>query len=217
MPVHNEADSIEATLQEWFDYCQSQQIEPTFLISEDGSNDGTLNKIYTLMDKFEIKLITSRSRKGYSRAVVDAIKSSDEGIICCIDSDGQCDPKDLTKFLKILSLNENKIISGVRKPRLLYFTLFQINMRDTSCPFVVGFKSNFGFVSNKIFLDQGFWWEFHARRKTSKIQVIEVEINHRYRIEGVSRVYSIKSIFKIAIKHFVGLIKLRFELNRINL
>lgn len=207
-------------------FCSSQSLNPTFILSEDGSKDETLIKLKELSNKFDIRLITAPYRKGYSRAVVDAILAAENGILCCVDSDGQCDPNDLEKLLLSLRANSNKIISGVRTPRMdsnlrkvmsrlfgiIYILIFKIRMRDTSCPFVVGFRENFNFVKYDIKLNQGFWWEFHARRVAAKIEVIEVEVNHRQRIEGVSRVYSIKSITKIAFKHLFGLLSLRRSL-----
>lgn len=226
MPVHNEADTIEYTIKEWYESCKQLNLNPTFIISEDGSRDNTLNKINELSEVYEINLITSKNRKGYSRAVVDAILSAEDGIVCCIDSDGQCDPKDLKKFMETLYKQPNVIISGVRSPRndvlirkvmsksfgFLFKVIFKINMKDPSCPFVLGKKSNFDFVSKEIFLEQGFWWEFHARRVQGKVPVAEIKINHRMRQKGVSRVYSVKSIFKIVIKHIFGLFQLKCNL-----
>jgi len=227
MPVHNEAETIERTLNEWFEIRHHISHDISFILSEDGSGDETVNIINQLSEKYNINLITSKLRKGYSRAVVDAIKSAKDGIICCVDSDGQCDPKDLIKFLKLLETNPTKIISGIRKPRndsvlrlimskafgLIYFVIFGIKMQDVSCPFVVGKSSSFEFVSDKIFLDQGFWWEFHARRKAANVQVLEISVNHRKRLKGNSRVYSIRSITRIVLKHLKGLIELKNELN----
>lgn len=226
MPVHNEGETIESTVREWYDSCNQLNINPVFIISEDGSQDDTVNKIQELSHIYEIKLITSANRKGYSRAVVDAINSAENGLVCCIDSDGQCNPKDLKLFIDALAKNPSAIISGIRTPRndslirkimsksfgLLFKLIFKINMKDTSCPFVFGEKTNFNFVSNKVFLEQGFWWEFHARRAQSKIPIVEININHRTREKGASRVYSVKSIFKIAVKHIFGLFKLKYSL-----
>lgn len=227
MPVHNEAETIERTLNEWFEIRHHIGEDISFILSEDGSSDETVNIIIQLSEKYNITLITSKFRKGYSRAVVDAIKSAKEGIVCCVDSDGQCDPNDLIKFLNLLKTNPTKIMSGVRKPRkdsvvrlimskafgLIYFLLFRIKMQDVSCPFVVGKHSSFNFVSDKVLLDQGFWWEFHARRNAAKVQVLEISINHRKRLKGNSRVYSIRSITRIVIRHLKGLFELKNELN----
>jgi len=226
MPVHNEAETIASTIKEWYEKSKIDLQNLTFILSEDGSKDNTLKIILDLKNKYNINVITSAQRKGYSKAVVDAINSSKEGIICCVDSDGQCDPNDLTEFLSSLKSNPDKIISGVRTPRndsilrkimsksfgVFYFLLFQIKMKDTSCPFVVGNKRSFHFISEEIHLDQGFWWEFHARRNAAKVEVVELEINHRSRLKGNSRVYSLQSISKIVWRHVKGLVALKIEL-----
>ncbi len=40
MPVHNEGESIEATLQEWYDEL-SPRLSIQFIVCEDGSRDNT--------------------------------------------------------------------------------------------------------------------------------------------------------------------------------
>ncbi len=229
LPVHNEGETIEFTIKEWYENCRLLNLNPKFIISEDGSQDNTLDKINELTKIYDITLITSKKRKGYSRAVVDAIIASEDGILCCIDSDGQCDPNDLKNFISELTNKPNAIICGVRSPRndslvrkvmsksfgILFKLIFKINMKDTSCPFILGKKENFNFVSKEIILEQGFWWEFHARRVRKGVPVVEVEINHRMREIGASRVYSVKSIFKIVFKHIIGLFKLKNSLKSI--
>ena len=97
LPVHNEADSIENTVREM--YAQlSPQVALRFLICEDGSRDNTKEILRNLAESLPMKLILSDARKGYSRAVKDGMKALEAPYLLCLDSDGQCDPKDFAKF-----------------------------------------------------------------------------------------------------------------------
>ena len=114
-PVHNEGASIYSTLDEYYTFLKNVDIDIKFVISEDGSTDDTLNEIEKFGLKTDIKLITSKNRKGYSKAVIDGLKETSSDIVCFIDSDGQCDPKDLLKLLE--KFNGNNLVMSNRKPR----------------------------------------------------------------------------------------------------
>ena len=68
LPVHNEAESIEGTVQELFDEL-SPQVALRFLICEDGSRDNTKEILRRMAESLPMSLILSDERKGYSRAV----------------------------------------------------------------------------------------------------------------------------------------------------
>src|SRR5271157_6007327 len=97
LPVHNEAESIESTVREIYEVV-SPQVALRFIICEDGSVDGTKKVVMRLRESLPLKLIMSNKRKGYSRAVIDGMKSLEADYLLCLDSDGQCDPSDFRKF-----------------------------------------------------------------------------------------------------------------------
>jgi hypothetical protein len=45
-----------------------------------------------------MNLLLSDARKGYSRAVRDAMEILEAPFLLCLDSDGQCDPQTLPRF-----------------------------------------------------------------------------------------------------------------------
>jgi len=73
LPVYNEAESIKHTLDEIYQVI-SQIVNMRFIISEDGSSDGTPQVLEDLATQYPIKLITGPKRKGYSRAVIDGLQ-----------------------------------------------------------------------------------------------------------------------------------------------
>ena len=97
LPVHNEAESVEATLREIFE-AVSPHARMGFIISEDGSVDGTKEVLIRLGASLPLNLFMSDDRKGYSRAVIDGMRSLKADYLLCLDSDGQCDPADFRKF-----------------------------------------------------------------------------------------------------------------------
>ena len=102
MPVYNEAQSIEDTIKEIYDTLNGK-IEFQFIISEDGSSDGTKEILKKLKDVYPMILISDNNRKYYSKAVIDGIKKADADYLLIKDSDGQCDPKDILNFWNLIA------------------------------------------------------------------------------------------------------------------
>lgn len=85
------------------------------IVCEDGSQDNTKEVLRALSQQIPMKLILSKQRKGYSRAVIDGMRVMDAPYLLCLDSDGQCDPKDFWKFWD--ARTEGAIILGWRVNR----------------------------------------------------------------------------------------------------
>ena len=154
MPVYNEAKSIEKTIEEIF-ITLKEKIDFEFIISEDGSTDGTKEILKKLKDKYPIILISEQGRKFYSKAVIDGIKKASAEYLLIKDSDGQCDPKDILNFWEIR--DKSDLINGYRFPRYdfayrrfiskafyyFYKILFDVPLRDPSFAYV--------FMSKKVY------------------------------------------------------------------
>ena len=222
-PVHNEGASIYSTLDEYSTFLKNVDIDIKFVISEDGSTDDTLNEIEKFGLKTDIKLITSKNRKGYSKAVIDGLKETSSDIVCFIDSDGQCDPKDLLKLLE--KFNGNNLVIGNRKPRsdnsfrlfisfifkIFYVYLTKVKLSDPSCLYFISSRKNIEKIldtENIGILKQGFWWEFYARATYLNIDILEVTVNHRKRKSGSTVVFKTTKLPRIAIDHIFSLFKL---------
>ena len=68
LPVHNEGQSIEATIREIFEELSSR-IDVGFIICEDGSRDNTKDVLTRLAKELPLRLNLTGERRGYSRAV----------------------------------------------------------------------------------------------------------------------------------------------------
>ncbi len=223
LPVHNEAESIEATIQEIYNEF-SPSVSMQFIVCEDGSIDDTQAILHKLSSIYPIKLMTGNERKGYSRAVSDGMKAMDAPFLLCLDSDGQCEPRDFWKFWELRESNDvligwrvHRADPGLRRvlSRFFYFVykiFFNVPVHDPSCPFVLARKSVIeSLVSDMGSMQQGYWWEFTARTYLKKFKIKEIEITHRPRFAGKTQVYHLKKMPMIGIKHFLALFQIRFQ------
>lgn len=225
MPVYNEASSIENTLKEINDTLK-HKIEFEFIISEDGSSDGTKEILKKLKDIYPMKLISDIGRKYYSKAVIDGIKKADADYLLIKDSDGQCDPKDILNFWDLK--DNSDLVNGYRYPRYdfayrrfiskmfyyIYKILFNVPLRDPSFAYV--------FMSKKVYLKlndfvplmpDGFFWEFNARAKRKGFTFYNLDIIHNERYFGETRIYHWTNLPKVSYQNLLGMIKIKFISN----
>lgn len=233
LPVHNEAESIGATLKEFYQVVAVEGKTPIrFVVCEDGSRDNTVEVLKKLSESLPILLISEPIRKGYSRAVLDGFRSTTSDLVGFIDSDGQCDPRDFAKFTRAQSTGACDLAFGYRNPRhdhwvrlcmsrsfgFVYRCFFSIPVRDPSCPFLLIRQEALKRVlrGNPGILKQGFWWEFMARCVAAKLRINELPVAHRTRSAGVTQVYRPIKVPRIAYEHLIGLAKLKRELRELN-
>ena len=223
LPVYNEKETLEELLTEWMEYLQPFGLQYHFVICEDGSTDGTKELLDGIKSKYPIVLSQKEERRGYGGAVIDGIQTADAEYILCIDSDGQCDPTDFAKFwhdreisqvlmgwrVKRADTQERKLFSNLFNTafRLLYTT----PIHDPSAPYVLFKKSTIlPHMKYLGFLKEGFWWGFVGMCVKMGLSISEIPINHRLRARGQTQVYHLKKIPSIAMRNFIGLIRLRF-------
>lgn len=222
LPVYNERQTIESVLKSWKKELSSFTFSYTFIICEDGSTDGTKELLKKLKTTFPLVLNKKKQRRGYGRAVLDGISSAKSEYILCIDSDGQCDPKDFKKFWQ--KKGKAQVLIGWRKKRAdamqrkifstlfhgVFYFLFPSSIHDPSAPFVLFKKKDIAPLQKYlVFLTEGFWWGFVGMCIKKKITMQEIPINHRDRLMGDTQVYKLKKIPSIAIRNLFGLFQLK--------
>jgi dolichol-phosphate mannosyltransferase len=226
LPVHNEAESIEGTIREIHE-ALSPRVAPRFIICEDGSVDDTKKVLINLSQLFPIQLVMSEERKGYSRAVIDGMKSLEAEYLLCLDSDGQCDPKDFGKFWD--ARDRQDVAIGWRVKRadsllrrvmsrafyLVYQLFYRVPVHDPSCPFVLAHRRVIESVVSELGeMNQGFWWEFIARVHRRGFCVREIPVNHRGRLTGKTQVYRLNRLPVIGYQHVAALFKIWLKTRR---
>ena len=228
-PVHNEGDSIRHTLNEFFEFYQDSNFEVSFVVSEDGSSDNSVEEVKLVSENHPVVLISEPIRKGYSKAVIDGLSEVNTPVVSFIDSDGQCHPKDLQNLYE--KFDGDNLVIGYRNPRqdnfvrktmsqafkFVYERYFDLRLIDPSCPFFVTSIQNLKNILDTPdigILKQGFWWEFYARAYSLGIEIVESPIEHRVRAAGETVVYRPTKIPSIAYEHIKGLKTLKNTLKK---
>ena len=223
LPVFNEAKYIGQLLY-GIDKALKKKISYRFLICEDGSTDGTKKIINSLKKKYRIKLISETNRKGFSKAVQDGIKKASADYLLIMDSDGQCDFKKIIEFWKYRK--EYDSINAYRLKRqdfayrrifslacyVIYKVLFWVPLKDPSFTFIMVSKKVYKSLKDyKVQCPDGFSWEFNARSKMLGYQFKEIAMIHKRRKYGETKIYTYINLPRIAFKHFIGMLKIRFK------
>ncbi len=226
LPVHNEAESIEQTIREIYAEL-SQFVRVQFILCEDGSRDNSKEVLRRVAETIPAKLLLSDARKGYSGAVRDGMLAMDAGHLLCLDSDGQCDPKDFRTFWENRSNADVLIGWRVRRAdnwmrkgmsgffKLFWRMLYRCPIHDPSCPFMLTRRDVIADLAPQMgAMEQGFWWEFMARAHRLKYSIREFPVRHRDRAAGVTQVYRLKKLPGIGYRHFVALFRILQETRR---
>ena len=220
IPVCNEAGSIEATLDELYSELAGS-LDLELIVCEDGSTDGTEQTLSLLEGRLPLTVISSRTRKGYSRAVLDGLRSTTAEWVLCLDGDGQCDPHDFWRLWNERTSAE--VITGSRalRPepwprrflsrtfRALFSMAFGTHIVDPSSPYVLIHQKVIRRLRDELgVFPQGFWWEFTARAIHHGFPVKEVPVGYRPRRRGETQIYRLTRIPMIGWTHVIGLLRL---------
>jgi glycosyltransferase involved in cell wall biosynthesis len=227
MPVYNEAGSIERVLREIHAAVCARVPSVEFVVAEDGSTDGTPEILERLRSELGLRLVTSRERKGYTRAVKDALALATRQWIFFSDADGQHDPRDLFHLAEAVEREGADLAVGVKSPRrdpwgrlLLSRGLRALNrllvgarFRDANCGFRL---MRAGLVRDILpqasLLPQFINTEVLLRSWASGYRIVEVEVRHLPRADGGSRGLPPARIPGEVLRLVRGLVSLRGEL-----
>ena len=222
MPAHNEAKSLARLIPE-IDNNISGKIEYSIIICEDGSTDNTLEVISNLKKRYPIKLITSKNKKGYSKAMLDGIKAANADYLLIMDSDGQSNPEEIKNFWK--NRKKANLISGHRVNRkdymyrklysklafFIYKLLFNVPLKDPSYAYIMMEKKVCSILNDfKPQMPDGFFWEFNARAKSYGLTFFNLEIIHNERYFGETRIYHWSKLPLVSYNNLLGMIKIKF-------
>jgi len=222
LPVYNEKESVERVIKEWATELNKCSVRYHLMVCEDGSTDGTKQVLERIKKQYRLILNQQGTRRGYGNAIVDGLKATVSRYVLCIDSDGQCDPRDFRKFW--LYRNQSLVLIGWRTKRAdvaqrkvfsflfktLFSLLFPLSIHDPSAPFVLcQTTAIIPHLRYLTFLREGFWWGFIGMCMKKDLMVREIPIRHRPRFNGNTQVYTINKIPAIAVKNIIGLILLK--------
>ena len=224
MPVHNEGKYIKNHITK-VNNILKKKIKFSFLICEDGSSDNTVEILKRLKKKFKIRVLSKKEKQGYSTAVMSGIKIANADYLLIMDSDGQCDPRQIFKLWNVRKKAD--LIVGYRIKRrdflyrkffsdfakLVYSFFFKVKLKDPSFAFSLIRKDVYKSLQNFTpSMPEGFFWEYNARAIYKGYKILEIGINHKKRKYGDTQIFQVWRLPKIALINFIGLLRVKFDL-----
>jgi len=226
LPVHNEANSIERVLTEFWE----EVVRPTsakVLICEDGSTDGTERVLQELSLKYPMRFVTGANRKGYADAVQDGLEQVDTSFVFFADSDGQYYPQDFWKLWPHVANYDMVIGHKINRDEplhrfilsrgfhLLAKVMTGVSLKDMDCGFRVLRRE----VAAEILPEVGalpfsFWAEFTILAETRGVRIREVPVSHKSRNYGTTSIYTLQRLPLIVLLQILGLATLSRRLKR---
>ena len=206
IPVFNEQDNLYKLVEE-INKVLLNKFNYEIIFVDDSSNDDSLNTLVEISKKISLVIVKHTKNLGQSFSILSGIKKSNYDIIVTLDADGQNNPQDIPKLLKIyLSDNQIALVGGIRikrKDNLLKIFSSKIansirsyilndQCPDTGCSLKV--------FDKKIFLSFPFFDGIHRFLPALFIgyghKAIFVEVDHRTRKSGVSKYGTFDRLFK---------------------
>jgi glycosyltransferase involved in cell wall biosynthesis len=225
-PVHNESFIIEMTVRNYFAELMSRVPDLEIIVAEDGSTDDTKTVLERLAGDLPIKIYMSDERKGYQRAVIDAVKHATKPWLFIVDSDYQFAAIDFWRLEPYRSHYD--VILGKKAPRrdpfyrvflswgynILLRWFFKVPYQDMDTGFRLIRKEVIDELASKVQYMSFFTAEFVIRAHYARYKILEVPVPHYQRKIGSTTIFFISSLFVICIKQFIGILKMRTEFRR---
>jgi len=221
MAAHNEEKSLLKLIPEIHQNINGK-INYSIIICEDGSTDNTLGIIENLKKIYPIKLITSKNKKGYSIALFDGLKATTSDYLLIMDSDGQSNPDEILNFWSKRKMAN--LINGNRVDRkdymyrklysrvafIIYKLLFNVPLKDPSYAYIMMENKVYNTLSNfKPQMPDGFWWEYNARAKKKGFTFYNLDIVHKKRSYGETKIFLWRNLPMVSYRNFLGMIKIK--------
>ncbi len=112
IPVFNEVKTIEKIVKK---IIQQKKLKKQIIIIDDGSTDGTTEKLKKIKKKYKIStIIFCKKNRGKGYAIRKAKNKISEKFTIIQDADLEYNPKDYKKILSILKKKKIKVVYGSR-------------------------------------------------------------------------------------------------------
>jgi glycosyltransferase involved in cell wall biosynthesis len=207
LPIYNEEENIEPLIQEIQDTFKNTSTKYEIVAIDDGSKDRSLEILKKLSSQNpQIRVYSFRGNKGQSAAFDAGFRHSNGRIVVTMDSDGQNDPADIPKLVKLID-EGNDFVTGRRRNRKdgmlirklpskianwVIRRVTRTKVHDLGCS-LKAYRSD---IAKDILL----YGEMHrfisviAEMQGAKIA--ELDVNHRPRLRGQSK-YNLTRTFKV--------------------
>jgi len=206
IPIYNESKNIKNLIIEIYKSL-SEYKNFELIIVNDGSTDDTNEVLKKIQNIYPIKIQNNNLNKGQSFSIWSGIKNSKYNIIVTLDGDGQNNPRDITKLLNIyIGRKKFSLVGGIRTKRkdniikifsskianLIRSKVLKDGCIDTGCSLKVFDKD--------IFLTFPFFDGIHrflpALYRGYGKNTYFIDVDHRFRISGVSKYGTMDRLFR---------------------
>lgn len=113
VPIYNEIDHIDELLRQ----IQASPVEKEIIIIDDGSTDGTQQKLRDLRPSSDITVVFHQQNCGKGAAIRTGLRYARGEYVLIQDSDLEYDPQDYPALLKPLQTGNANVVYGVRPDR----------------------------------------------------------------------------------------------------
>lgn len=108
LPIYNEVENIDPLLGVIRDVCREGALSYTVICVDDGSTDGTAEKLKDYVSAEDIRIITHRRNRGLGETIRDGFEAAadlaeDEDVIIRLDADGTHEPKYIPALLEAIA------------------------------------------------------------------------------------------------------------------
>jgi glycosyltransferase involved in cell wall biosynthesis len=193
-------------------------------VAEDGSTDDTKAIVERLATELPIQVYLSDERKGYQRAVIDAIAHATKPWLFIVDSDYQFAAIDFWRLEP--HRRDADIVLGMKSPRkdpfyrvflsagynFLMRLFLKVPYRDMDTGFRLIRREVAEQIAPEVRHMSFFTAEFVVRAHHAGYRVLEVPVRHYARKIGSTTIFFISSLFWISLKQFIGIFRIRSEL-----
>lgn len=193
VPCYNESNYILTVLKNINE--QKKKFNLEIIVSDDCSNDGTLEKLYSNSELYN-KLIISKKNEGKGQAIKKGINATTGDVIIIQDADLEYNPADYEKIIEPFILNNADVVYGSRfqgssYKRIIYFKnkiantiitficncLTNLNFTDVETGFKA-FKSEI--IKNINLKEKTYSFEIEVTMKISKLKLKIYEVGISY-------------------------------------
>lgn len=224
--VHNEAEVIEGVIRGIHKSIISKMPDSEIIVCEDGSTDGTKEILVKLRKDIPFQLYMGSERKGYTRALRDALSLAKGEFIFFTDSDAQHNPEDFWKLSEKIA--DHDLVTGYKLDRkdglfrsvisksmnTIIGILFGLWIRDINCGFKLFRRELIDeILKEKWFFPDCIMTELVIRIHKMRGRIIEVPVEHRARL-GVSRSLPFSRLPKSSLGVLSNLIKLKLSIKQ---
>ncbi len=221
IPAYNEVDNVEPLCARLFPALEDLKRPYEVIIVDDGSSDGTGDKLEEMAGRYPaLNVVSFRRNVGQTAAIMAGIDHSTGDVIIPMDGDLQNDPADIAMLLEKLDEGYD-VVSGWRKDRQdaaltrnlpsavanwLISTISGVKLRDYGCTLKAYRREVLS--GYRLYGEMHRFVPIYARWQGAKI--IEVPVRHHARTAGQSK-YGLNRIFKVLLDLMVVKFLTQFE------